>query len=92
MAVLRHENVVRLKAICVRPPCLLTEYAPNHSLADLLAAGAQKQADKVAVLTWRARVQMVRGGAAFLTPPPPGPETTSATPKLKRLAREARLH
>ena len=61
MAVLRHANVVRLKAICVRPPCLITEYAPNHSLADLLAAGAQKQADKVAVLTWKTRVRMVRG-------------------------------
>lgn len=60
MAVLRHDHVIRLKAICIRPPCLLTEYCSNRSLADVLEAAAHKDPAKAQLLTWRRRVRMVR--------------------------------
>ena len=64
MARLRHPNVVSFMAICVDPPCIVTEYCSRRSLYDVLRTAARAEeatgnAGPAGELAWRRRLAMV---------------------------------
>ena len=77
MARLRHPNVVSFMAICVDPPCIVTEYCSRRSLYDVLRSAARAEetaggAGAAGELGWRRRLAMVgagRRGAGSGRPP-----------------------
>lgn len=65
MARMRHPHVVSLIGLTSRPPCLVTEYCPLGSLADVLRK-ACSDPKWAAQLTWRRRLNMVWHAAVLL--------------------------
>lgn len=62
LASLRHPNVVNFYGVCRSPPCIVSEFCANGSLADLLAH-ARADPNVAAQLTWPRRLAMLLNAA-----------------------------
>lgn len=58
MALLRHPNVLSFLGVVPMPPCVVTEYCPRGSLADILRA-AKRSPALAAKLDWSRRLSMM---------------------------------
>lgn len=57
LANLRHPNIVKFRALCLEPACLITEWCAGGSLAETLQKGLT-QTDIAGQLSWFRRLVM----------------------------------